>query len=729
MRDDVLGGARQLRVLAVTAAALSLAWQEPTRGESLTILHTNDLVGRLRPGAYFDETRGGMARLVRLLRELDADGNALIVDAGNALGPDPIAHMDGGRFFASLMDSAGYAAMMPGNHGLNYGPDTLEARAGGAEFAILGANVLRSDGGQPLLASYRIVERGDWRILVTGVVSQGVARVLNPRRIAGMRLGDPGAALAAVLDAAGDSADVIVALAHMPMTEVVDLARTHERVDLFIAGGHDPSSVKGGSTHLVELVNGVRIASTPGEGAAVGRLILDLNRDGDGEAQVRHAGADLIALTADLPEDREISRLIADREWLFELAGQREIADLMGTVPDSRQFMAELMRRALGAEVGFINHGAIRPIRLAGKVRQAHIDTLVRFDDILVRVALSGGELKRLAGESAARTKAGQKLVFSGYDPATHAISGVPVEAGERYSAVTTGYLASGGDGFLPSASYDAGVPHPELSLEHIALGFLSSQVNPMARLAAKRAAYRSWKVSARMTGGLTLTELNGRAGEYPVPAMGGTDALAWNTSASARAVRTAAASTVTADLRSSYGRLSQDGQSRESADRINAEVVYTRREPKPSPFAGVNLTTVWSVPGAESRPLTVRGSAGLAAQTGKHVTTRFGLGLERDFRDGTSQVGLEVNPEARLPLSRGNVLNSRAKLFVGATETRKMSLESYNSLQVSLWGDLKATVDVNLFAHWDNQVEKMGVKSEVQIGIGYTWDGRWARQ
>ena len=74
------------------------------------------------------------------------------------------------------------------------------------------------------------------------------------------------------------------------------------------------------------------------------------------------------------------------------------------------------------------------------------------------------------------------------------------------------------------------------------------------------------------------------------------------------------------------------------------------------------------------------------------------------------------------------SVLTSNGKLFLGATETRKISMESYNRLNISLWGDLKATVDANFFVHWDNEVEKVGVKSEVQVGIGYAWGTRVAR-
>ncbi|MFH1571232.1 MAG: 5'-nucleotidase C-terminal domain-containing protein [Gemmatimonadota bacterium] len=711
------------------AAWLTLTWAGPAMPagtETLTVLHTNDMVGRLGPGPYYDEVRGGMARLVRLLRAANADSQALVLDGGNALGPDPISQMDAGRFFVSLMDSAGYTALVPGNHGLNYGPDTLRARAREAGFPFLAANV--TAGGAPLLAASAVVQRAGLRILLTGAVSSGVSRVLNPLRARGLAVTDPVQAVAQVLAAVPpDSVDLVIALAYMPTEEALQLARALPRLNLIIAGDTERAPLKGGTTHLVELVSGTRIASTPGEGAAVGRLDLDLVRDAAGRVVIRDVRASLLPVTEDLPEDPEIVRLIEEQEWLFARAGERPVARLRGEVPESRQFLAEVMRRSMRAEVGILNYGAIRPIRLSGEVHMAHIDTLVRFDDILVRIAVSGARLKQLAADAAGRDKPGQKLAFSGYDPATQTIGGVPVEDGEAYSAATTAYLAGGGDGYFSPATYAGGVAHPELSLRDIAVGYLEAHPDPLARLAATRAEYRTWKATSRVTGSLTFTELNSRARRYGgISTMGGRNALAWNTSINSRLTRNAVASLTTADLRTSYGRVRQDGGSLEAADRISVDVVYTRREPKPSPFVAANATTVWTVPEAQDRPLTLRGSAGLSTRLGQKVTTRLGLGLERDFAAQRNQLGLEVAPEARLAVARGNTLNTSGKVFIGATEPRRLSAEWYNSLAISLRGNLRATVDANLFFHWDSKVDRVGLKSEMQMGVAYAWDGRW---
>ena len=713
-------------------AAVAIAWVSlllgvcRVAGDTLTVLHTNGLEGRLRPGRYFDEERGGMARIVRLLRDANADGQALVLDGGNALGPDPISRMDRGRFFISLMDSAAYTAMVPGNHDLDYGSDSLAVRAREAPFAMLAAN-LRDSTGKVVTASHVVVERRGMRILLAGVMSPSLAEVLNPTRTAGVGIQDPGAALSQAFEGVADSVDLVIVLAHMPESEVVQLARGRSEVDLFVAGGPTRPLTKGGETHLVRLASGTWIASAPGRGAAVGRLDLLLDRGQGSGVTITEVRGALLPVDAELPESPQIRGLIDQQEWLFAREGQRPVAQLVAPVEDSHAFMAELARRAIRAEVGIVNYGALRPVRLHGSVRMSHIDTLVRYDDILVRVELTGKRLRQLVRDSESRQRSGQKLTIAGYDRDTHAIGGVPVEDGEVYRAATTGYLASGGDGYFGPAIRQTAVRHPELSMRGMAMAYLAAHPEPVAQLARRREAYRSWNIESRLAGSLSQVGLNDGAQQYGgVSLMTGRAALAWNTSLTTRLSRKSAASVVTGDVSTSYGRLRRDGDSDEAVDRVNLDLVYTRRRSSLSPYGGLSATTVWTAAPQQEHPLTLRGSAGVSARLSETALIRFGLGVERDILVDRYQAGLEVAPEARLDLPRGNAISSHGKLFFGAADPRALSMETYNSVVISVYGQLKATLDANLFLHWDDRVGETGLKSEIRFGLGYVWGGRW---
>ena len=166
---------------------------------------------------------------------------------------------------------------------------------------------------------------------------------------------------------------------------------------------------------------------------------------------------------------------------------------------------------------------------------------------------------------------------------------------------------------------------------------------------------------------------------------------MVWNTLVNARTSRTTARGTLALDLKSSFGQLREQDRFREAVDRLDADLVYTLQKRQPAPFVAAAATTVFTAPANEDRPLTLRGSAGVHTSLGRGLSTRLGLGLERDFVAETNQVGLEVVPEYRRRLASGNALNSKAKIFLSATESRKVSLQQFNSLVINISGALTA--------------------------------------
>ena len=716
-----------------TPAAADAAPRSPDSPSTLTVLFTNDLKGQLRPYPYFGESRGGMARLVRLLRELDPRGDALILDGGDALGPDPMAQFDAGRLFAGLMDRAGYDAMVPGNHGLNYGIDTLRTRQREVSFPFVAANLVDADSGEPLLTPAVIVDRAGLRVLVTGVLPMAAKRVINPVTTADVDITDPGNALQELLAVhqRGRDFDYAVVLAHMRPLQALQLAQKVSGIDLFIAGDNPTGDAEGGAIELVRLVSGAYVVSCPHAGAFVGRVDIEFGvgaTSGDSAFVVKSTVSRLIPLSASLPEDSEARRRIEAQEAAYEKRGRRVIGTITEKIVDSPQFVCELMRQTLETEVGILNMGALRPVELAGPVRVAQIDSLLRFDDRPVALKLTGKKLLGMAGSSRQRPRGGQRLVFSGFDPAAEKVGGIAIQKEEKYTVATTRYLASGGDDYIePSAMADATVHASELG--QLVSRFLATHSEPLRALTRNRGGGSSWKTQTQFTNSLSLTTLNEDAGLYKgVSSISGRDAMAWNAVMNARSSRTTARGALALDVKSSFGQLREQDRFTEAADRLDADLVYSLQRRQPAPFVAAAINTVWTAPSGDERPLTLRGSAGVHSILAESLNARFGLALERDFVEETNQVGLEVVPEYRRRLAGGNALNSKAKLFMSATESRKVSLQQFNSLVINFSGDLHITVDANFFFHWDNQVSEPALKSELQIGFGYVWDGKWVR-
>ena len=85
-------------VLACFLLASSSLCAEDIR---LTVIHSNDVSGQLtrRSG------RGGMAARVGLIRKLQISEPAIVLDAGNALGPNAMSRFDAGATMCAAMKS------------------------------------------------------------------------------------------------------------------------------------------------------------------------------------------------------------------------------------------------------------------------------------------------------------------------------------------------------------------------------------------------------------------------------------------------------------------------------------------------------------------------------------------------------------------------------------------------------------------------------------------------
>lgn len=286
---------------------------------------------------------------------------------------------------------------------------------------------------------------------------------------------------------------------------------------------------------------------------------------------------------------------------------------------------------------------------------------------------------------------------------------------------VTTAYLAEGGDGyFAPRQQQYA--ESPGMSLRQAVVGYIRPppETEPKAK-------YGIWKAQSKMSGSLTWADLNDKAAAYgDVSFLSGRSALAWSSLIEAHLSYETSTGSLATLLRSSFGQVRTQGSLKEAADRLQIDAVYTRETFSPAPFAGLALNTVWTAPKEGERPFSLRGSLGLHKVLGQHAKVRLGLGMERDFAAEKNELGLEVIPEYRRGFRKNGSLTSTMKLFLGATETRTVSIQHYNALAIHLRGNLHATLDANFFVHRSSATGDAGVKTEIQAGLGYNWDNKW---
>lgn len=712
----IVTACKPTRLLGLLLLAASLATaSEPAEDRSLTILNTGGLSGRLNAWqSEQGDSVGGMRRVVTWLRA--AGPNALVVDTGNAFGPALLSKHDKGRTMVRLLNHAGLAAQLPAHHDLSLHLDTLQARAAEAAFPLIVANLVRSTTQTPVFATHTVVERQGLRIGLIGLLSAELLQRVHPKDREGLDIIPPAAALSTTQQGMSEEPDVdlTIVLAHMDYPEVLALARAATGVDLFIVGGYLGDKSPGPYLHSVRLGNGTRIVSMPGTGFG-GRVDVTFENHED-RWHVSVVDTQFEPFTG--PESDDLAH-----SWIAQQSAAflEERAAIVGTMDSPRTdavvYLARLMRATAAAEVAILNRGALRPMELAGDVRQATLDSLLRFDDDVVIIALTGAELKRLQGASHGSQRSGQRLVFAGYDAGQGTVNGRAVKAAESYRVATTTFLARGGDGYLRGVEPEALPDRPQLrSLLHSAV-----QAGGRLRGVDMSRGQSVWITRWEPKGTLSLTNTYEQSLDKPFE-----NALAWNGVLQAESTHARPGRSLVHVYKTRFGQVRGRDGLQESTDKIDSKLTLTWLRRGLEPFAALDVNSEWTARDNSERRLTTRATTGAGLKVGTGQVT-LGLGVERDFATEKTQVGLEAVPTYNFGLFGFNV-KTQTELFYAAHEQR-FQAENQSSLEMDLPGDLKFSIDAEVGFRWDDQ-EGRQLVSEVQMGLGFGfgWERKMAR-
>ena len=695
----------------------------------LTILHTNDLLGRLLPEPYFDEAdRGGFARLAYLIAEQQSgrSDSILVLDGGDALGDSPLAGVDAGRMVVQLMNAMGYDAMVVGNHEFDYGLDSLRVRASEANFNMLSANVRVASDSTALFAPFVLVERAGLQIALIGLLSPQALKVINPVKNPALNIDDAHLVLKTLLEGPAGRADLQVVLVHMSAQEARDLVRASPQVDLCIAGGFARETRKGALEHVVRFAGGGYLVTTPGRGAFLGQVNMTVRREEDRVVLV-DVQPRLVPISPEVLQDQTVASLIDEQQETAQRAQQQQLGNTNEPIEDAAQWVADLIRTRLNTEVSVINQGTLRSLTLDGDIQLGTLANLVRYDDVLVRVEVLGSQLAAMAASSAKRTLGGQRLVFSGYDVETSLIGGRPLVPEEKYQVATTSYLASGGDDYWTKKEAIDMESADWITLKQMLEEHIRRYPNLGRWDGVQRDGRSVWKNSTKLNGSLSHTTLDASASRYSgVSFLGGHDALAWSGQFESRTSYESQRGTLVALLRSGFGQLRVRSSLREAVDRLEGDVLYTWSQRRLAPFFGLDINTVWTAAAGEKHPLALRFKGGLHKKWARMLASALVWLWRETTVQATNVMGLEIAPEYKEELWPGNIVSSQAKFFWGVRQRSTLSLQNFNSLRIRLLSNLAATLDANFFLHRDSQVQALAVKSELQVGLGYAWSEKW---
>ncbi len=468
-----LAFALQLLVLMASAADLD------TR--TVTLLFTNDLESAYDPTPAFwrddMDNIGGIAQLATLIEQKrSTEANVFLFDSGDIF-TGTLARLTRGEVSFELMMTMAYDAMAVGNHEFEYGWQAFAEQKDRAPFPVLAANLFYKGTDHPYAQPYAIIERGDVRIGVVGILGQDAATALIPAHIEGVDVRDPATVIAPIIRQLKPEVDLVVLLTHQGKTAPMqtddegrpDVQRDID-VDIALAGkvpgidvlfgGHADAGTR---APVVHPDTGTLIMQTYGQGQHLGFLQLRLEQ---GSAKIVSFEGRLIEVNSDtlVPDARVAAKLAAYRKRFPEIYARAGFSQVRlnrqyNLESDLGNLFADIARDQAGAQVGLIPSGALRKDIPAGMVRRVDLLDAFPFTDQLVVMEMSGAVLQKVVEQGLSLQRgilqvSGLQVTYDLQKPIHQRSTGIqvngePLSAEAIYRVATLEILAAGGDAYV----------------------------------------------------------------------------------------------------------------------------------------------------------------------------------------------------------------------------------------------------------------------------------------
>lgn len=360
------------------------------------------------------------------------------------------------------MNAQGYDATVLGNHDFDYSFDNLLSLAERADYAMLSANTYWLDGTYPeQFEPYIVKEVGGLRVAIVGLTDDGSKATTHYSNTQDIEFHDQWEVGQEVVTQANEEADLVILLAHLHGANN-EVPTRIDGIDMEIGGGNDTF---GRPLNIEDTV----VVNPGGMGTCVNQTNLNVK---DGE--LLGYTFNQIVLSSDVPEDPEVSAIIAD--YQADLDAEMDVVigqcatDIAWSSPLVRaqesalgNLAADALRDYCDADIAIQNGGGIRAGLTAGDVTVGDIFAMLPFDNKVTLVEVTGQTVwDALENGVAAYPElngkfpqvSGIQYTFDAAQPAGERIvsvtleDGTPLDLDAWYTLACNDFMCGGGDGY-----------------------------------------------------------------------------------------------------------------------------------------------------------------------------------------------------------------------------------------------------------------------------------------
>ena len=423
----------------------------------------------------------------------DAD---ILIDCGDAIEGDLIGTVSKGQYVIDIMNYLGYDVSGLGNHEFDYGVGQLKERDGQSKFDYVCCNFIDLKTKKLVFDPYKIVDVNGKKVAFVGVATPASLLQSNPtifkddlgNYIYSFCEGNKGQDLykqvQKYVDEANEKADYVILIAHLGIAEqckpwtckevianvsgvdaVLDGHSHSVYVDAYVdKTGKDVPAVQTGT----KLENVAEILIKEDGTVVVNNIAL---KDVESDKDVKAFLDSITAKVADL-KNKVVAKSLVDLS--ITTNGERSVRNSETNIGD---LCADAYRIKLGADIGFVNGGAIRETIKAGDITNGNIIAVHPYNNKACLVEVTGQQIKdalemgvsmmpaenggflQVSGltytaditipSSVVKDEAGAFVKVSGeYRVRDIMIGGKPIELNQTYTLASHDYmLKSQGDG------------------------------------------------------------------------------------------------------------------------------------------------------------------------------------------------------------------------------------------------------------------------------------------
>ena len=456
-------------LLQTAIGSRSAANAQPAQPQTftLTILHTNDMHGHLKP--LMDkhivpppQKVGGAAYLAGLIekeRARYARHNLLLLDAGDIAQGTPESNLFHGEPIVKFMNLMHYDAGTIGNHEFDWGQAVLHHMIAEANRPIVCANLeMAATGKLPAGVKPFILKKfGNVTVGITGVVTPTTPSISFYKNVKPFRFLAAAPVLRKLLPQMHKAgAQIIILISHLGDDADRQLAREVSGIDV-IVGGH---------THVViekpYFINGTIILQAGCYTKYLGRLNVTISRKTWKVVSYTKNNELIPVIDAKIKPDPVVAALVKKYVDKVAPAMQRVVGsaseDLShnptGNHCDSAlgDLITDALRWKTHADVAVYNAGGIRTDFYRGPINVGKIFQLLPFDNYVVTLTLNGAQLAKLLADGTSSddgTIQVSGITFklgADHKPADILVDGKPLSLKHNYRLATVDFLAEGHD-------------------------------------------------------------------------------------------------------------------------------------------------------------------------------------------------------------------------------------------------------------------------------------------